>query len=119
MQGRTMLLVLSAVTFSASGQVLMKSGAQRLAGVDRFEFLFSVMRDISVLSGLIAWSASTLCWLYVLRVTPLSRAYGFTSLTYVCVFLAGVFLFGEPVRRMHAIGTMLIVIGIACLFAGD
>jgi uncharacterized membrane protein len=52
-------------------------------------------RDVRVLSGLAAWIAWTLCWLYVLRVAPLSRAYGLTSLSYVLVPLASVFVFGE------------------------
>ena len=55
----------------------------------------------------------------MLRVAPLSRAYGRTSLTYVLVLLASVFLFGEQIRRMHVVGTVLIVIGIACLLQGD
>ena len=42
------------------------------------------------MSGLLAWAVSTICWLYVLRAAPLSRAYGLTSLTYVLIFLASV-----------------------------
>ncbi len=68
---------------------------------------------------LVAWIASTICWLYVLRVAPLSIAYGLTSLTYVLILMASVFLFGEQVRRLHVVGTVLIVIGIACLLSGD
>ena len=119
MQATTFVLVLSAVAFSAVGQLLLKSGAQHLAGLGRLEFLLAAARDISVLSGLVAWIASTVCWLYVLRVAPLSRAYGLTSLTYVLVFIASVLLFGEQVRRLHVVGTVLIVIGIACLLSGE
>src|SRR3712207_8203453 len=61
----------------------------------------------------------SICWLYVLRVAPLSRAYGMTSLTYVVLFLAGIFFFGEQVRPVHVIGTLLIVIGIACLLRSE
>jgi len=49
----------------------------------------------------------------------LSRAYGLTSLTYVLILVASVYLYGEQVRRMHVVGTVLIVIGIACLLSGD
>jgi drug/metabolite transporter (DMT)-like permease len=107
------------VAFSAAGQLFLKPGAQRLAGLARLEFLLAAARDPYVLSGIAAWTASTICWLYVLRVAPLSRAYGMTSLTYVLVFLAGVTLLGEPVRRLHVFGTVLIVIGVAILFSGD
>jgi len=119
MQGNTIVLILGAVVFSVVGQLLLTAGAQHLAGFGRLEFLIAAARDMRVLSGLMAWTVSTLCWLYVLRVAPLSRAYGLTSLTYVLIFLASVFLYGEQVRRLHVVGTVLIVIGVACLLSGD
>ena len=119
MHGKTLGLILGAVLFSIAGQLFLKSGAQQLAGLGRFEFLLATMRNVHVLSGLGAWAASTLCWLYVLRVAPLSRAYGLTSLTYVGILIASVYLFGERVRPLHVAGTLLIVIGIACLLSGD
>jgi multidrug transporter EmrE-like cation transporter len=119
MQTRTVMLVLAAVAFSAIGQLFLKVGAQQLAGLGRLGFLAAAARNLHVLSGLTAWIASTICWLYVLRVAPLSRAYGLTSLTYVLIFLAGVFIFGEQVRRLHVLGTVLIVAGVACLLHGD
>jgi multidrug transporter EmrE-like cation transporter len=112
-------LILGAVLFSVAGQLLLKSGAQQLAGLGRLEFLPAAFRNLQVLSGLTAWAASTLCWLYVLRGAPLSRAYGLTSLTYVLILLASVYLFGEQIRRLHVVGTLLIVIGIACLLSGE
>jgi len=119
MQAKTLVLILGSVAFSAAGQLLLKSGAQHLPGLGRLEFLHAAARNMHVLSGIAAWTASTLCWLYVLRVAPLSRAYGLTSLTYVLIFLAGVFLLGEHVRRVHVVGTVLIIVGIACLLSGD
>ena len=115
----TILLALSAVAFSVAGQLFLKSGARQLEGLGRLEFLLAAFRHVHVLSGLVAWTAATLCWLYVLRVAPLSRAYGLTSLTYVLTFMASVFLFGEQVRRLHVVGTVLIVVGVACLLSGD
>ena len=119
MQGRTIALVLGAVAFSVAGQLFLKAGAQQLAGLGRLDFLLAAAREARVLSGLAAWAASTVCWLYVLRVAPLSRAYGLTSLTYVLVLVASVHLYGEQVRRVHVVGTLLIVAGIACLLYGD
>jgi multidrug transporter EmrE-like cation transporter len=114
-----MVLILGAVAFSVLGQLFLKSGAQHLAGLGRFEFLAGAARDLHVLLGIVAMAASTLCWLYVLRVAPLSRAYGLTSLTYVLTPLAGVVLFGEQIRRIHGVGTALIIVGIAFLLSGD
>ena len=115
---KTLALILAAVAFSVVGQLFLKSGAQRLAGHGRVEFLLAAFRDMHVLAGLLAWTASTLCWLYVLRVAPLSRAYGLTSLTYVLVLFASVYFFGEQIRPLHIAGTVLIVLGIACLLSG-
>ncbi len=119
MQPKTMALVLAAIVFSVAGQLLLKSGAQHLSGHGRLGFLLAAFRDAQVLSGLAAWTASTICWLYVLRVAPLSRAYGLTSLTYVLILAASVLFYGEQVRRLHVVGTVLIVMGIACLASGD
>ena len=114
-----MVLVLGAVAFSAAGQLFLKSGAQHLAPLGRLEFLLAAARDVHVLSGLGAWIASTVCWLYVLRVAPLSIAYGMTSLTYVLIPLASVYVFGEQIRPLHVVGIVLIIMGIACVLFGD
>ena len=119
MQGKTLVLILGAVAFSALGQLLLKSGARHLSGLGSLEFLLSAVRDVRVLAGLGAWIASTLCWLYVLRVTPLSRAYLLSSLTYVLIPVASVYVFGEQIRRWHAVGMVLILAGVACLLVGD
>jgi uncharacterized membrane protein len=117
--GKTIVLLLGAVAFSATGHLLLKAGAQHLAGLGRFDFLLAAARDVRVLSGLAAWIAWTLCWLYVLRVAPLSRAYGLTSLTYVLIPLASVYVFGEQLRPMHVVGIILITAGITCVLASD
>jgi multidrug transporter EmrE-like cation transporter len=119
MQGKTLALILGAVAFSAMGQLFLKSGARHLAGLGRLEFLLAAARDVHVLSGLLAWTASTLCWLYVLRVAPLARAYGLTSLTYVLITLASIYVFGEQLRRLHGVGMVLIIVGVACLLSGE
>jgi multidrug transporter EmrE-like cation transporter len=119
MHGPPLVPILAAVVFSAMGQLLLKSGAQHLAGLERIEFLLAAVRNMHVLSGLGAWTASTICWLYVLRVAPLSKAYGLTSLTYVLITLSSVFLFGEQIRRMHLLGIGLIVVGVTCLLSAE
>lgn len=119
MSTTTMGLILGAVVFSAAGQLLLKSGTQHLVDLGRLEFLLAAVRDIRVLSGLAAWVAWIICWLFVLRVAPLSRAYGLTSLTYVIIPLASIYVFGEHLRRLHIAGIILIVVGIACVLASD
>jgi multidrug transporter EmrE-like cation transporter len=119
MSTTTMVLILCAIAFSAAGQLLLKSGTRHLADLGGLKFLLAAVRDMRVLSGLAAWIAWTICWLHVLRVAPLSRAYGLTSLTYVIIPLASIYLFGEQVRRLHVAGIILITVGIACVLASD
>ena len=76
MQAKTLVLVLGSVLFSVAGQLLLKSGTQRVSTASQSSFLLAAFRDAHVAAGLAAWIASTICWLYVLRVAPLSRAYG-------------------------------------------
>jgi drug/metabolite transporter (DMT)-like permease len=119
MRGKTMALILGAVMFSALGQLCLKAGARHLAGLGQLEFLLAAVLDKRVLSGLAAWAASTVCWLFVLRGTPLSKAYLLSSLTYVLIPIASLFVFGEQLRRMHVLGMVLILTGVACLLSGD
>jgi drug/metabolite transporter (DMT)-like permease len=53
------------------------------------------------------------------RVTPLSRAYLLSSLTYVIIPITSLFIFGEQLRRIHVLGMILILTGVACLLGGD
>ena len=119
MHATTLALVLGAVVFSASGQLLLKAGARRVEATSGVAFLLAALADMRIVLGLAAWALSTICWLFVLRAAPLSRAYGLTSLTYLLVLFASLHLFGEEVRRMHIAGTVLIVIGIAFLLHGE
>lgn len=119
MPGKTIILILGAVAFSALGQLLLKAGARHLAGLSRLEFLLAASRDVQVLSGLAAWAAWTVCWLYVLQVAPLSRAYPMSSLTYVLVPVASVYVFGERLHLLHIAGMILILMGVGCLVSGD
>jgi uncharacterized membrane protein len=119
MSATTIALILGAVTCSAAGQLLLKSGAGRLGGLGRLDFLLAASQDMRILSGLAAWFAWTVCWVYVLRVAPLSRAYALTSLNYVLIPLASVYMLGEQVRRLHVVGIILIAAGISCVLAGD
>ena len=119
MPATTLAFVLGAVVFSATGQLLLKAGAQRVEAAAGPRFLIAALADGRVVLGLAAWALSTICWLYVLRTASLSRAYGLTNLTYVLVLFASVFLLGEGVRRMDVAGTVLIVIGIAFLLSGE
>ena len=117
MNTMTLALILAAVVCSTAGQLLLKAGARHLTSLNDAEFLLRAVTDVRVIGGLLAWTAATVCWLYVLKLAPLSRAYGLSSLTYVLIPLASIYVFGEHVRRLHVIGMVLILVGIACVLA--
>ena len=119
MHSKAIVLILGAVAFSALGQLFLKSGARRLAGLGHLEFLLAAALDMRILSGLAAWAASTMCWLFVLRAAPLSRAYLLSSLTYVLIPVASLHIFGEQLLRLHVVGMVLILMGVACLLSGE
>jgi multidrug transporter EmrE-like cation transporter len=33
--------------------------------------------------------------------------------------VASIYVYGEQIRRLHALGMVLIVLGVACLLSGD
>jgi multidrug transporter EmrE-like cation transporter len=49
----------------------------------------------------------------------LSSAYALTSLTYVLIPLASVYVFGEQVRRLQVVGMALIIMSMACVLSRD
>ena len=105
--------------FSVAGQLFLKSGAQHLAGLGRLEFLLAAVprracpvgaRGLGRFDDLLALRSPSRAVVEGLRADqPHLRARP----------LASVYLFGEQVRRLHVVGTVLIVIGVACLLSGD
>ena len=59
------------------------------------------------------YAGATLLWVRILTTVPLSRAYPFVALAFVLVPAAGYMFFGEPITLRYALGTALIVIGVA------
>lgn len=64
------------------------------------------------LLGLVLYAVSVINWLIVLTRVDLSIAYALMSTGYILTFLAGVWLFGEPVTQMRIVGLTVIVVGV-------
>lgn len=54
-------------------------------------------------------------WIKVLKTTPLSIAYPFTSLIFVFILISGAYFFNEPIDLGHIFGTIVIVAGVITL----
>lgn len=99
------LVMIASTLCAALGHVLLKMGAHRAETLSHF-------LNAWILIGLFAYGVGTLLWIYALSRMPLTVAYPFTALTFALVYLAGVFLFGEPVTPRTMAGLALILGGL-------
>jgi uncharacterized membrane protein len=111
---RALLLALGSVLFSASGQLLLASGAKQGATAS----LAALLLSPRVTGGLVCWAASTLLWMAALQRLPLVAVYPLTSLNFVLVPLGARLLLGERVGAPRALGMALIVAGVLVSLAG-
>jgi drug/metabolite transporter (DMT)-like permease len=98
------LLTLSAFA-AASGQLFFKLGAQ---GRERLIDFFNPY----LLVGVLLYAASAAIWIYVLSYERLVNVYAFTALTFVIVYLGGVFVLGERLSATAAAGLALVLLGL-------
>ncbi|MGV2290661.1 EamA family transporter [Trinickia sp. YCB016] len=99
------LPILGGVLFAAIGQVALKAGADgRQALVEFF--------NAWIVFGLICYGAGTLLWIFSLSRTGLTVVYPFTALTFVLVYVAGIFVFGEHIGFSQWFGVALILGGL-------
>jgi drug/metabolite transporter (DMT)-like permease len=97
----------------AAGQILFKRAASQIsAGADQF-WLLQLVRLPTMWIALALYGAATLLWVRILTTVPLSRAYPFVALAFVLVPAAGYLFFHESITVRYAIGTGLIIVGVA------
>lgn len=100
-----LLLLLIASCSAAAGQIMFKLGAQGQARLVDYA-------NGPILLGLILYLTGTAVWIYVLSTERLTDVYAFTALTFVLVYLAGVFVIGEKLVASTVIGIGLILLGL-------
>jgi undecaprenyl phosphate-alpha-L-ara4N flippase subunit ArnE len=102
---RVYLFLLTGTVFAALGQVLFKVGA---TGRDSLaEFI-----NVWIIAGLVAYGLGTMLWIYSLSKAPLTLVYPFTALTFVLVYLFGVFVLREPTSISALLGVGLVLSGL-------
>lgn len=98
------LLMISAVS-AAAGQLLLKKGA------DGREVIVDFL-NAQVFSGLAFYGVGVAIWVYVLSREHLVNVYAFTALTFVLVYLGGVFILHEQISMPAILGILLILAGL-------
>ena len=105
----TLALVLVSVGMICTGQLLFKLVGLRLqAGIPILDYRVLSVAGISI----VIYGLATLLWIYVLKTTPLTKAYPYMALSFVLIPIASVVLYSEQVRPMYVLGTALIVAGV-------
>lgn len=101
------------VLSNVAGQLLFKLAADQVK--DEANPVAMAVRLLNVpamWAALIFYAVTTLAWVWVLRVMPLSVAYSAVALVFLLVPALAVWLYKEPVTWQLAVGAALILVGI-------
>jgi drug/metabolite transporter (DMT)-like permease len=111
-----LLQIVVLVTYSlgmAGGQILFKYAAIRSnPGLSLGERLFELIQNGYFLSAIFIYAGLSVLWIWILTVTPLSRAYPFVALAFIVTSLVGGLLFNEEITIRLVAGMALIVFGL-------
>lgn len=112
------VIVFISVSLSAIAQLSFKHG---VTNVDLTPYNHIIVKSWMLFTspfvflGLCLYGVGTILWLFALKQMDLSLAYPFVGMSFIMVFLMGVFLLGEPFNINRLIGTIIIIIGILFL----
>jgi drug/metabolite transporter (DMT)-like permease len=115
MSSSALLFALITVVLNGSAQLLLRKAA--LTGAVPTVPL-SLLRNPFFLYGLVAYAASVLSWLFVLRKVPLSIAAPFVALVYVIVPLASRAVFDDRITTRMWTGMLLVALGVTLVAKG-
>ena len=108
------IAVLAAYSIGMSaGQVLFKMAANRTSPDKPLgELLLDVVQNGYFLTALVLYAALAILWVWILSITPLSRAYPFVALAFVLTPLFGGWFFGEVISLRFLVGMALVLGGL-------
>ena len=109
--------ILGTVVFTVYGQLILKwrigfYGELPPTYFEKFMFIFHLLIDPFILSGLISAFIAALFWMAAMTKFDLSHAYPFMAINFVLVLILSGLLFNEAITMLKVIGISLVVIGI-------
>lgn len=118
------ILVLSAaVTFATSGQLLLKTGMNRVGELTLTDGIWPVIVSVAstwqVVVGFALFGASSVFWLIALSRLPLSTAYPVVAMSYVLILLFSVVVLKEQPSAVVWTGALLVMSGVALIGIGQ
>ena len=111
------IYIAATIVLTLYGQLMLKWQVnlvnQQPTGLNQsVGFLFRMLTNPWVLSGLAGAIAASMTWMLAVSRLNLSTAYPFMSLSFVLVLVFSSWLFKEPIRPGNVIGVSLIVLGV-------
>ena len=118
---RPFLILVVAITFSVSGELLLKDGMNKVGTLSFRPSLFlpTLWRAFTtpqIIIGFALAFIAAIFWLAVLSRVQLSYAYPMLSLSYVIVVFASWLLLGESLSLTRLIGVFIICSGVYVVF---
>jgi drug/metabolite transporter (DMT)-like permease len=110
-----LMLVLVAVCFSATGELLLKKGMTRVGVLSLHALGPTFVRMLGcwqLWAGLGAAACAAVFWLATISRVELSWAYPMLAMGYILVLVFSALVLGETVTPARWIGTALIVVGV-------
>ncbi|WP_051273483.1 EamA family transporter [Desulfotruncus alcoholivorax] len=104
------LTIINALLMS-SGQILWKMGVSK-ESISVIGDYLKILFNPYIILGILIYIITTLLWLYILNHADLTRVYPVTSLVFVFVTVAGIFILHESVFLIQWVGIGLICAGV-------
>ncbi|MCK4330043.1 EamA family transporter [candidate division WOR-3 bacterium] len=110
-------LILSGVCLNAFAQLFLKKGMMKI-GIFNFSInnvvpiTLAVVKNPSILLGLLCYVISVIIWLLVLSRVEVSYAYPFLSIGYIVTAIIGYLAFNENLSITRIAGIVVICIGV-------
>jgi multidrug transporter EmrE-like cation transporter len=111
-------LLIVAILFSTTGELFFKKGMTVMGGLEfTVPGLVRTFMTWQVLVGFVLFFTGAMVWLKVLSLADLSWAYPMLALGYPLVVFESRVLLGEPVGVARFIGSLVILAGVAIMYA--
>ena len=114
---------LLSVLLVSLAQLLLRYAMVALPPVTAYrEFIAALLQPqpgmLALLTGVLGYLLSMVCWYFALRRLPLSKAYALLSIRYLLVWVAAIWLPGwrEPLSLRGGLGVLIIVAGVLVIF---
>ncbi len=108
------ILILITVSFTVTGQILMKKGMPLSGNLS----IRSIFASPILITGALCYVAGFFSWLQVLNILPLSIAMPSSSISFILIIFASAVFLGEPLTVLKLIGASLIFGGVLIISRG-